>query len=125
MRGTAVEVRFEDVRFTYPAAKGGEPNPPVLNGLSFSFRTGETVALVGASGGGKSTAARLLQRFWDVDRGRISINGTDVRELTLENLRDIVTVSYTHLDVYKRQAQGRAHHHLRRGHRQRRSRKRR
>ena len=92
MRGTAVEVRFEDVRFTYPAAKGGEPNPPVLNGLSFSFRTGETVALVGASGGGKSTAARLLQRFWDVDGGRISINGTDVRELTLENLRDIVTV---------------------------------
>ena len=77
---------------TYPAAKGGEPNPPVLNGLSFSFRTGETVALVGASGGGKSTAARLLQRFWDVDGGRISINGTDVRELTLENLRDIVTV---------------------------------
>src|SRR5699024_5297573 len=75
-----------------PAAKGGEPNPPVLNGLSFSFRTGETVALVGASGGGKSTAARLLQRFWDVDGGRISINGTDVRELTLENLRDIVTV---------------------------------
>ena len=92
MRGTAVEVRFEDVCFTYPAAKGGEPNPPVLNGLSFSFRTGETVALVGASGGGKSTAARLLQRFWDVDGGRISINGTDVRELTLENLRDIVTV---------------------------------
>ena len=92
MRGTAVEVRFEDVRFTYPTAKGGEPNPPVLNGLSFSFRTGETVALVGASGGGKSTAARLLQRFWDVDGGRISINGTDVRELTLENLRDIVTV---------------------------------
>ena len=92
MHGAKVEVRFEDVRFTYPAAKGGEPNPPVLKGLSFSFRTGETVALVGASGGGKSTAARLLQRFWDVDGGRISINGTDVRELTLENLRDIVTV---------------------------------
>ena len=92
VRDAKVEVRFEDVRFTYPAAKGGEPNPPVLNGLSFSFCTGETVALVGASGGGKSTAARLLQRFWDVDGGRISINGTDVRELTLENLRDIVTV---------------------------------
>ncbi len=92
VRGKAVEVHFDDVRFTYPSAGGGEPNPPVLNGLSFSFRTGETVALVGASGGGKSTAARLLQRFWDVDGGRISINGTDVRELTLENLRDIVTV---------------------------------
>ena len=93
MRGTAVEVRFEDVRFTYPRRqRRTSPTPPVLNGLSFSFRTGETVALVGASGGGKSTAARLLQRFWDVDGGRISINGTDVRELTLENLRDIVTV---------------------------------
>ena len=68
MRGTAVEVRFEDVRFTYPAAKGGEPNPPVLNGLSFSFRTGETVALVGASGGGQeyggAAVAAILGCGW-------------------------------------------------------------
>lgn len=107
MRGTAVEVRFEDVRFTYPAAKGGEPNPPVLNGLSFSFRTGETVALVGASGGGKSTAARLLQRFWDVDGGRISINGTDVRELTLENLR-LARLSATDAEIREAARRARA-----------------
>ncbi|MDO4357878.1 MAG: ABC transporter ATP-binding protein [Clostridia bacterium] len=87
-----VEVRFEDVRFTYPATDQSADNPPVLNGLSFSFHTGETVALVGASGGGKTTAARLLQRFWDVDGGSIRIDGTDIRELRLDNLRDIVTV---------------------------------
>jgi ATP-binding cassette subfamily C protein CydC len=90
--GQPVEVRFEDVRFAYPAAEGAEGNPPVLDGLRFSFRTGETVALVGASGGGKTTAARLLQRFWDVDGGSIRINGADIRSLSLQNLRDIVTV---------------------------------
>lgn len=85
-------VSFEDVRFAYPAAKGEAENQPVLQGLRFAFQTGETVALVGASGSGKSTAARLLQRFWDVDGGSIRINGTDVRELTLESLRALVTV---------------------------------
>ncbi len=87
-----VEVRFENVSFTYPAAGEAEPNPPVLNGLDFSFRTGETVALVGVSGSGKTTAARLLQRFWDVDGGRITINGRDIRDLTLDSLRRTVTV---------------------------------
>lgn len=87
-----VEVRFEAVCFTYPSSEEEEPNPPVLNGLDFSFRTGETVALVGASGGGKTTAARLLQRFWDVDSGRITINGRDIRDLTLDSLRRTVTV---------------------------------
>lgn len=91
-RGKAVTVSFEDVRFTYPACQGEAENQAVLKGLSFAFRTGETVALVGASGGGKTTAARLLQRFWDVDEGRICIDGVDVRDLTLENLRDLVTV---------------------------------
>lgn len=86
------EVRFEDVSFSYPSMEEGENHPGVLNGLSFSFRTGETVALVGASGGGKTTAARLLQRFWDVDGGRITINGSDIRELTLNSLRETVTV---------------------------------
>lgn len=87
-----VEVRFDNVTFTYPGDAAGETNPPVLNGLSFSFRTGETVALVGASGGGKTTAARLLQRFWDVEGGSISINGMDIRALTLDSLRETVTV---------------------------------
>jgi len=86
------EVRFIDVHFAYPEAGSGEASTPVLNGLDFSFKTGESVALVGASGCGKSTAARLLQRFWDVDAGSIEINGKDVRDLTLASLRETVTV---------------------------------
>lgn len=90
--GKNVRVEFKDISFAYPHARGDDANPPVLKNLSFSFQTGETVALVGASGGGKSTAARLLQRFWDVDSGSIRINGTDIRDLAMENLREIVTV---------------------------------
>ena len=86
-REQVLSVRDLDITFKTTAG-------PVhaIRGVNIDLYKGETVALVGASGGGKSTAARLLQRFWDVDGGRISINGTDVRELTLENLRDIVTV---------------------------------
>ena len=82
-----VEVKFDNVKFTYPGTEN-EVNQPVLDGLSFSFKTGETVALVGVSGGGKTTAARLLQRFWDVDSGSISINGTDIRQFSLNALRE-------------------------------------
>lgn len=91
-RSDYTEVRFDNVTFAYPGRTDGEINPPVLNDLSFSFHTGETVALVGESGGGKTTAARLLQRFWDVEKGHITINGVDIRELTLDSLRDTVTV---------------------------------
>lgn len=90
--GQHIEVCFRDVCFTYPNAEGEKQNAPVFQGIDFSFHTGETVALVGTSGGGKTTAARLLQRFWDIDSGSICINGTDIRELTLQTLRDIVTV---------------------------------
>lgn len=87
-----VEVTFDNVTFSYPGVSQEEPNHLVLDGLSFSFHTGETVALAGASGVGKTTAARLLQRFWDVDSGRITINGVDIRSLTLHSLRDAITV---------------------------------
>lgn len=87
-----VVVRFENVSFAYPAAGDDKPGATVLNGLDFAFHTGETVALVGASGEGKTTAARLLQRFWDVDAGKITINGLDVRELSIDSLRRAVTV---------------------------------
>lgn len=85
-------VSFQDVVFSYPPDKEGEESVPVLKGLSFSFHTGETVALVGASGSGKTTAARLLQRFFDVDGGAITLNGVDVRQLSLHSLRENVTV---------------------------------
>ncbi|MBE5861234.1 MAG: ABC transporter ATP-binding protein [Lachnospiraceae bacterium] len=87
-----VEITFDNVKFTYPEISGNQDNSPVLKGLSFSFHTGETVAFVGASGSGKTTAARLLQRFWDVNDGAISINGKDIRELSLDSLRNTITV---------------------------------
>ncbi|MGB8933160.1 MAG: ABC transporter ATP-binding protein [Anaeromyxobacteraceae bacterium] len=73
-------IRYEGVRFAY-----GEQ--VVLEGLDLEIRKGEVVALVGTSGGGKSTVANLLPRFWDPIGGRITIDGTDLRDATLSSLR--------------------------------------
>ncbi|MFJ9035678.1 ABC transporter ATP-binding protein [Streptomyces sp. NPDC102406] len=75
-------VEFDDVAFEYA---GGDR--PVLDGLSFEIRAGETLAVVGSSGSGKSTVSLLLPRFYDVTRGAVLIGGHDVRELTLDSLR--------------------------------------
>jgi ATP-binding cassette, subfamily B, bacterial len=75
------DVRFEAVSFGY-----GE-GPPVLNDFSLRLRPGETVALVGRTGAGKSTVARLLERFYDVRSGAITVDGHDVRDLTVVSLR--------------------------------------
>ena len=74
-------VRFEDVSFTY----GGEES--VLDRVTLEARRGETVALVGPSGGGKSTILNLIPRFYDVTGGRVTIDGVDVRDVTLSSLR--------------------------------------
>ena len=74
-------LRLEDVTFAY----GDEP--PVLEGLSLEARRGEIVALVGPSGGGKTTTLALIPRFYDVGAGRVTVNGHDVREITLASLR--------------------------------------
>ncbi|WP_329417535.1 ABC transporter ATP-binding protein/permease [Streptomyces sp. NBC_00704] len=95
-----VSVEFDDVRFAYPSAdkvslasleevavldtRGGEE---VLHGLSFRADPGQTVALVGSSGAGKSTIAQLLPRLYDVDEGAVRIGGVDVRELSAASLR--------------------------------------
>jgi len=76
------EIRFEGVGFRYP-----EGNRPALEGIDFTIRPGETVALVGASGSGKTTIANLLPRFHSPQTGRILIDGRDYRELTLAGLR--------------------------------------
>ena len=73
-------IRFEDVTFAYG-------DRPVLQEVSITLRRGEVVAVVGQSGGGKTTLSNLLPRFWDVNGGRISIDGRDVREVTLTSLR--------------------------------------
>jgi ATP-binding cassette subfamily B protein len=74
---------FEDVSFAYET----RDNEAVLAGLSFAVQTGETVALVGASGAGKSTVFALVQRFYDVTGGRIVVDGVDIRSADLGDLR--------------------------------------
>jgi subfamily B ATP-binding cassette protein MsbA len=74
------EVRFEQVSFSYG-------DRPVLEDFSLRIGKGEVVALVGPSGGGKTTVANLLPRFWDVGSGRITVDGHDVRAVTLASLR--------------------------------------
>jgi subfamily B ATP-binding cassette protein MsbA len=80
------EIRFENVSFSYAARDGGAP-ALVLDRVDLTLRRGEVVALVGASGGGKTTLLNLLPRFADPAQGRITIDGRDVRELTLRSLR--------------------------------------
>jgi ATP-binding cassette subfamily B protein len=81
-------VRFEQVRFAY-----GD-GPLVLDGLDLEVRGGEAVALVGATASGKSTVVRLLPRFYDVDAGRVMLDGVDVRALSLAELRSAVGIVF-------------------------------
>src|SRR3546814_312390 len=79
-------VRFEDVRFAY----GGPEEVPALDGVSFEVRRGRALGIVGPPGSGKSTIAHLLARFYDVDGGRITIDGQAIRRVTPESLRSPV-----------------------------------
>jgi ATP-binding cassette subfamily B protein len=80
-------VAFEDVSFSYFG--GGDP---VLNGVTFAGQPGQTVALLGATGSGKSTIINLIPRFYDVTGGRITVDGCDVRDVTLESLRSQIGI---------------------------------
>ncbi len=79
-------VRFEHVNFAYEAAR------PILHDVSFEIPAGKTVAVVGPSGSGKSTLARLLYRFYDIQDGRITIGGEDIRDVTQASLRQSIGI---------------------------------
>ncbi|MGE0815673.1 MAG: ABC transporter ATP-binding protein [Vicinamibacterales bacterium] len=79
---TAGLVEFQDVTFQYPGAE-----EPALSGVSFTARPGETVAIIGGTGSGKSTLAGLIPRFYDVNAGRVLVDGVDVRARRMEDLR--------------------------------------
>lgn len=80
-------IRFERVGFAY-----GRKGPPALSGITFEAHRGETIALVGPSGGGKTTILNLIPRFYDPTDGRVLIDGNDVKEVTLASLRDQIAL---------------------------------
>lgn len=87
------EIRFIDVSFSY-----SEENEDVLAHLSLDINEGENVALVGPSGGGKTTICSLIPRFYDVESGKITVDGRDIRDITLKSLRE--NIGIVQQDVY-------------------------
>jgi ATP-binding cassette, subfamily B, bacterial MsbA len=82
------DIQLKDVRFAYPDA----PEREVLRGISFKIPKGRSLALVGASGAGKSSLVSLLPRIFDVSSGKIEIDGIDVRDLKIEDLRSLISI---------------------------------
>ncbi len=93
MRG---EIRFEGVTFGY------DPQRPILREISFSVQPGQTVAIVGQTGAGKSTLTKLINRIYDVQRGRVLVDGVDVRDWNLEALRRQISVIEQDIFLFSR-----------------------
>ncbi|HEY2378850.1 MAG TPA: ABC transporter ATP-binding protein [Gemmatimonadaceae bacterium] len=99
-----VTVEFHDVWFAYDIAHvarttTGEQSPEwVLKGVSFRAEPGQTLALVGHTGAGKTTIVNLLLRFYDPQRGRITVNGVDIREMPIDELRSLI--GYVQQDIF-------------------------
>ena len=85
-KASGANLHFKDVHFSYKTDRN------ILQGVSFNVDRGKTVAIVGSSGAGKSTIARLLFRFYDVTSGKIEIDGRDIREIKQKDLRDIIGI---------------------------------
>src|SRR5699024_2144952 len=79
------EVKFEGVSFRYPDA-----DEDVLHHINFTAKPGETTALIGSTGSGKSTVVNLIPRLFDTTTGRITIDGVDIREISLHKLHDLI-----------------------------------
>jgi ATP-binding cassette subfamily B protein len=96
LRRSGASVKFEKVTFAYPDC------PMLFRDLSFHIRAGERVGLVGASGGGKSTVFALVQRFYDVQKGRILIDGQDITQVTQQSLREAIAVVPQDISLFHR-----------------------
>jgi ATP-binding cassette subfamily B protein len=103
-RGAGVTIEFQDVWFAYDlghvARDGGQPASPewVLKGVGFRVEPGKTLALVGHTGAGKTTIINLLLRFYDPQRGRILVDGVDIRDIPLDELRSLI--GYVQQDIF-------------------------
>ncbi|MFW9894391.1 MAG: ABC transporter ATP-binding protein, partial [Candidatus Thorarchaeota archaeon] len=86
-------IKFENVTFSYPGTQN-----KVLKSINFEVSEGQTVAIVGTTGSGKTTLTKLISRLYDVDEGRILIDGIDVRSISLESLRD--QIAYIEQDIF-------------------------
>ena len=90
--GGDTSVIFEDVTFSYDPGTQLDPGRTILHNISFAIPAGKTVAVVGPSGSGKSTLARLLFRFYDVQQGRILIEGQDIKQVTQASVRQAIGI---------------------------------
>jgi subfamily B ATP-binding cassette protein MsbA len=80
------EITLQDITFSYDGIS------PVLNGINLSVKRGEILAIVGTSGSGKSTLANLIPRFFEIEKGKLLIDGMDIRDVTLKSLRDQIAI---------------------------------
>jgi len=96
------QIRYENVSFRYPLKADGEPEEihPALSRINLDIAAGETVALVGMSGGGKTTLVSLLPRFYDPAGGAIFIDGRDIRDYTLRSLRESIAIVNQHTFLF-------------------------
>jgi ATP-binding cassette subfamily B protein len=99
MQGRVV---FDDVSFCYRPPGDVCPSEPALEGISFSVEPGQTVAIVGQTGSGKSTIAKLINRIYDADDGRVLVDGVDVREWNLEALRRQISIIEQEIFMFSR-----------------------
>jgi len=101
LRGREPRIEYRNVSFVYPQSENGDSEREnALTNVSLKIAPGETIALVGMSGGGKSTLVNLLPRFYDPTEGGILINGRDIRDYTLRSLRDSIAVVSQHTFLF-------------------------